>query len=102
MGRNKICSDACVVVATDPVLKNAGVPNSFNTILEIEQTEKKASGVTFANVTKHGKFKLTNIKSRIPKSTVLNVSYHVPSLGDFLQLGGVCKRKCIPKDLVCK
>ena len=41
VGSNNICSDACVVVATDPVLKNAGVSDSFNQILKIEKTEKK-------------------------------------------------------------
>ena len=38
---NKICSDACVVDATDLVLKNAEVSNPFNQILKIEKSEKK-------------------------------------------------------------
>ena len=51
--------------------------------------EKKGSGVKFADVTKHGKFKLTNLKSWIPKSTVLDVSHQVPSLEDFPPLAGI-------------
>ena len=93
---NKICSDACVVVVTDTVLKNVGVSNSFNQILEVKKWEKKASGVTFANVTEHGKFKSTNFKSWIPKSTVFDVSPQVPSLEDFPPLAGVCTKKCVP------
>ena len=54
------------------------------------------SGVTFANVTKHGKFKSTNLKSRIPKSTVIKVSHQVPSFEYFPPLGGVPNKACVP------
>ena len=74
--------------------------NLVNQVLEIKKTEKKASGVTFADVTKHGKFKSTNLKSRIPKSTVLEVSHQVPSFEDFPLLGGVPTKKCVPTKTV--
>ena len=96
MGSNKICSDTCVVVATDPVLKKLQLSNPVNQVLENKKTENKASGVTFADVTKHGKFKSKNLKSRILKSTVLDVSNQVPSFEDFPPLGGVPVKARVP------
>ena len=58
--------------------------------------------MTFADVTKHGKCKSTNLKSRIPKSTVLKVSHQVPSFEDFPLLGGVPTKKCVPTETVRK
>ena len=87
----------------DPVLKNTGVPSPFKSILlEIKKTEKIASGVKFANETKHGKFKSTNFKSWIPKSTVFDVSPRVPSIEDFPLLAGVRTKKCVPKEILRK
>ena len=38
---DKICSDTCVVVATDPVLNKIQMSNPVNQVLKIEKMEKK-------------------------------------------------------------
>ena len=100
MGSNKICSDACAVVATTLVLKNSGVPKSINSILPIKKTTINLSGITFADVTKARKNKTINFKSRIPKSTVSNAHVKVPILGDFPPLTGILKKKYVPEGIV--
>ena len=74
--------------------------NSFKSILQIEKTATKVSGVTFADVTTQGKTKSTNCKSWIPISTVSNVSAQVPSLEDFPLLADVRKKMNVPKDVI--
>ena len=44
VGSDKICSDTCVVVATDPVLKKIQLSNPVNRVLEIKKTEKRSIG----------------------------------------------------------
>ena len=96
LGLLTICSDACVVVATDQVLKKIQLSSPVSQCLEIKKKDKLASGVAFADVTQHGKFKSKNLKSRIPKSTVLDVSHQVPSFEDFPPLGGVPVKARVP------